>query len=293
MKKAAKKKRRKRPPWKVRVMNRHKIIVGLWSRALQHICKLADDFAGNRFRIVMFGSALLPEGSFARNDSAEIGRWCDAIGSDRADGGGGGTMTEFVKKREVSHGANIGEETFTVRFPMDLPDIERNDLPDTTVLDVCDFALRLIYFGIWGNAYVVLPGGIGTNLEVAWVLQMVQKIKLAKEKGLLNKFRFLHNPAARMGLLPPLIIINPKVPGTNERYFDGLKKQLRMMDRVGALNPGDIDLVHFVNDVAGAKILIRKHIIRWVRFCQKHKIPIQHQAAKRVVWMKKELALAA
>ena len=144
-------------------------LFSLWSTAndLSRIRPTRKD----RYRVTVFGSA--------RTDSAhwvyeEVERMCAglaAIGCDVVTGGGPGLM------EAANRGASLGNpdgDAESIGIRVQLP-FEQSANP--FVEDIFrhgTFFTRLHQFVLMSDAYVVVPGGIGTLLETAMIWQLVQ-----------------------------------------------------------------------------------------------------------------------
>lgn len=264
-----------KPEWKWRAQLAHKVVIFVWSFAIRLVHLFADLFGGNRSRTVIFGSALVQNQS--PNEKAHtIGVACAGMGVDIVHGGGSGTMQDATIGARFYHGGNVNHEqmTYTIGLPMNLPDIEAQEQGNSLYLWVHDFFLRLLHFLTWGNCFVAVEGGFGTLLEVATVMQMLQKHRLAIKKGKLKQFRFLLNPATRMGFEPSLILVNDK------GFYDPFLKQIEAMAAQGLLNPDDESILKVAHSVEEAIELIRQNHERFLAFCEKHNLPLKCGSAQ-------------
>lgn len=121
------------------------------------------------YRIAIFGSARITEGSEAYRDVYEIARGLSAAGFDIVTGGGPGLMqaANAGSKSVPGGGRSIG---LNIRLPREQ---ESNPYLDIKA-DFDRFSGRLDTFMSLSDAVVVAPGGIGTLLELFYTWQLSQ-----------------------------------------------------------------------------------------------------------------------
>ncbi len=264
--------------WKKRVELAHWPVTFVWGVAITLVHKFAKSFGGNRYRVVIFGSALLKDQT-PNTNAAAIALHCLKKLYDRVHGGGGGTMKSVTEGGEPEHGANVTEEavhvergrrSYTLAIATTLPDIEAESQKTDLYLWAKDFALRLLHFSIWGTCFVAVVGGFGTLLEIVWMLQMIQKHRLAKKAGKLSVFGFLLHPVVRKGFEPWIIVLN------DDGFYDHLQALIQRMHERGTLNEGDVDIVKFATTLQEAKDLIDENYQRYVDFCEEHGIHMEN-----------------
>ena len=155
----------------VRVLSQ--AVLGLWE-VVNNLTRLRPTRRG-RYRVTIFGSARIdPEHwvyAAVRDLAAELTR----LGCDIVTGGGPGLM------RAANEGARIagaGPGGASVGIRVDLP-FEQDVNPFVSeVFEHRTFFSRLHHFVLVSDAFIVVPGGIGTVLETMMVWQLLQVRKL-------------------------------------------------------------------------------------------------------------------
>jgi uncharacterized protein (TIGR00730 family) len=157
------------------------------------------------------------------------------MGCDIVTGGGPGLMqaaNEGARNAEATGGAkSIGIRVHLAFETEANPFVEEN-------YEHGSFFTRLHQFVLMSDAYIVVPGGLGTVLEAMMIWQLLQ-------------VRHLDNV--------PLIFAGP--------MWRGLVEWTRaFMLRPGfeLASPHDMDIPHCVDDGAQALAIIREHHARWL-----------------------------
>jgi uncharacterized protein (TIGR00730 family) len=133
--------------------------------------------------ISIFGTGKAKEGDFIYKIAEETGRVLAQAGFSIANGGYGGTMVAAAKGASQASGEIIG--VTCKAFKKSSPNRYITREISTNSLDKrLDTLIRL------GQAYIVLPGGTGTLLELAKVWELKNKGFLEKKKPiiLIGKF---------------------------------------------------------------------------------------------------------
>jgi len=121
--------------------------------------------------VTIFGSARVGPGDPQYNDVRRLAARMSQLGCDIITGGGPGLM------QAANEGAQIGDpddETLSVGIRVDLP-FEQGANPFVEqVYTHRTFFSRLHHFVRLSSAYVVMPGGLGTTLELVLVWQLLQ-----------------------------------------------------------------------------------------------------------------------
>ncbi len=149
-------------------------IYNLWEVIHQLSCQLPK--RGRRFRVSMFGSARVKEGTPLYEQAVQLAAALSRSGCDIITGGGPGLM------EAANQGENLGDpENLTTSFglPVELPFEEEPNPFVERLYHHKTFFSRLHHFVHLSNAYVVMPGGLGTTLEllIAWQLLQVKHIE--------------------------------------------------------------------------------------------------------------------
>ncbi|MGB8226205.1 MAG: LOG family protein [Sedimentisphaerales bacterium] len=118
--------------------------------------------------VTIFGTSSVKEGDKVFNLAYELGKLCAQAGFTIANGGYGGTMLAAAKGAKQAGGKTIGVtcSAFGPRRPNEF--ITENIITENLAQRVA----KLIEIGA---AYVVLPGGTGTLLELADVWELTNK----------------------------------------------------------------------------------------------------------------------
>jgi uncharacterized protein (TIGR00730 family) len=148
-------------------------ILGLWE-VVNNLTRLRPS-KRQRYRVTIFGSARTDPDHWVyaavRDLSAELTR----LGCDIITGGGPGLMQAANEGATI---AGVRPEQGSVGIRVDLPfEQEVNPFVDQ-VFEHRTFFSRLHHFVIVSDAFVVVPGGIGTVLESMMIWQLLQVRKL-------------------------------------------------------------------------------------------------------------------
>jgi uncharacterized protein (TIGR00730 family) len=144
--------------------------------ALQDLWRVANGLArirppGDRFRVTVFGSARIRPEDPLYAQVRDLARDLSALGCDVITGGGPGLM------QAANEGAQAGDPEDKLRsvgIRIGLP-FEQGANPFVEKLYTHEtFFTRLHQFIRLSDAYVVVPGGIGTTLETLMVWQLLQ-----------------------------------------------------------------------------------------------------------------------
>jgi uncharacterized protein (TIGR00730 family) len=129
----------------------------------------------SRYRVTIFGSARVPSDHWVyqavRDLAAELARLDCVI----VTGGGPGLMKAA---NEGVHIANPTSSEGSVGIRVDLPFEQEVNAFVTEAFEHGTFFTRLHHFVLLSDAFVVVPGGIGTILETMMVWQLLQVQKL-------------------------------------------------------------------------------------------------------------------
>ena len=122
-----------------------------------------------RYRVAIFGSARAKPGTFAYEEVKRAAAAFTAMGCDIVTGGGPGLM------QAANEGAaSVGEKDRSIGIRVELP-FEQDVNPFVEqAFEHGTFFTRLQHFVIASDAFVVVPGGIGTVLEMLMIWQLLQ-----------------------------------------------------------------------------------------------------------------------
>jgi uncharacterized protein (TIGR00730 family) len=128
-----------------------------------------------RYRVTIFGSARVPKDHWVyqavRDVAAELTRLdCDII-----TGGGPGLMQAA---NEGVHLANPDAQTGSMGIRVELPFEQDVNAFVTEAFEHKTFFTRLHHFVLVSDAFIVVPGGIGSVLETMMIWQLLQVQKL-------------------------------------------------------------------------------------------------------------------
>lgn len=129
-----------------------------------------------RYRVTIFGSARVPADHWVYRAVRDLAAELTRMGCDIITGGGPGLMqaaNEGVRLAEP--GGGDGRST---GIRVDLPFEQEVNAFVTEAFEHGTFFTRLHHFVLVSDAFVVVPGGIGTLLETAMVWQLLQVRKL-------------------------------------------------------------------------------------------------------------------
>jgi len=141
-------------------------ILSLW-RAVNTLTRLRPS-KRERYRVAIFGSARAQPGSFVYEEVKRSAAAFAAMGCDIVTGGGPGLM------QAANEGANLAGAPGSVGIRVELP-FEQDVNPFVVqAYEHETFFTRLQHFVIASDAFVVVPGGIGTVLEMLMIWQLLQ-----------------------------------------------------------------------------------------------------------------------
>jgi uncharacterized protein (TIGR00730 family) len=121
-----------------------------------------------RYRVAIFGSARAQPGTFVYDEVKRVAAAFAALGCDIVTGGGPGLM------QAANEGARAAGAPGSVGIRVELP-FEQDVNPFVMqAFEHETFFTRLHHFVIASDAFVVVPGGIGTVLEMLMIWQLLQ-----------------------------------------------------------------------------------------------------------------------
>jgi len=141
-------------------------VLGLW-KAVNNLTRLKPS-KRDRYRVAIFGSARAQPGTFVYDEVKRVAAAVAAMGCDIVTGGGPGLM------QAANEGAKSAGATGSVGIRVELP-FEQDVNPFVEqAFEHETFFTRLHHFVIASDAFVVVPGGIGTVLEMLMIWQLLQ-----------------------------------------------------------------------------------------------------------------------
>src|SRR5689334_9713445 len=150
-----------------------KSILGLWD-TVNNLTRLRPT-KRERYRVSIFGSARVDPNHWVYTAVRDVAAEMTRLGCDIVTGGGPGLMQAA---NEGARMAAVDPARSSVGIRVDLP-FEQDVNPFVgQVFDHRTFFSRLHHFVLVSNAFVVVPGGIGTLLETMMIWQLLQVRKL-------------------------------------------------------------------------------------------------------------------
>ena len=185
----------------------------------------------DRYRVAIFGSARAQPGTFVYEEVRRTAAAFASMGCDIVTGGGPGLM------QAANEGAKSAGATGSLGIRVELP-FEQHANPFVEQAFVHEtFFTRLHHFVLASDAFVVVPGGIGTVLEMLMIWQLLQ-VRHVKDV--------------------PLILVG--------KMWRGLVEWARtsMQDpRLALANPGDFDIPRCLENADEAIALVRDLHAKW------------------------------
>lgn len=187
-----------------------------------------------RYRVTIFGSARIEKNSPLYEQVKWLASQLTQMECDIVTGGGPGLM-EAANEGSVIADPTNRTQSIGIRINLDFEQ-EVNPFVEETFHHRTFFS-RLHQFVLISNAFVVVPGGIGTTLEAFMIWQLLQ-------------VRHLDNI--------PLIMVG-------EMWFELVRwaKKYMLETKFPAVNPDDILIPHCVDTVEEAMTILRKSQAEW------------------------------
>jgi uncharacterized protein (TIGR00730 family) len=144
-------------------------VLELWE-AVNNLTRLRPS-KKERYRVTIFGSARVPRDSWVFAEVKRLARTLSEMGCDIVTGGGPGLMQAA---NEGAAEAGGGGRSRSMGIRVDLP-FEQDVNPFVEqAFEHRTFFTRLHQFVLMSDAFVVVPGGIGTALEALMIWQLLQ-----------------------------------------------------------------------------------------------------------------------
>jgi uncharacterized protein (TIGR00730 family) len=128
-----------------------------------------------RYRVTIFGSARVPKDHWVYEAVCDLSAQLTRLNCDIITGGGPGLMRAA---NEGVHRANPKAKKGSIGIRVDLPFEQEINAFVTEAFQHRTFFTRLHHFVLMSDAFVVVPGGIGTVLETLMIWQLLQVQKL-------------------------------------------------------------------------------------------------------------------
>jgi uncharacterized protein (TIGR00730 family) len=189
-----------------------------------------------RYRVTIFGSARVPADHWVYLAVRDLAEELTRLGCDIISGGGPGLMQAA---NEGAKRADPNGEARSVGIRVELPFEQGANDYVTQSFEHRTFFTRLHQFVLMSDAFVVVPGGIGTVLETLMIWQLLQVEHLERT---------------------PLILVGKMY----EELVAWTRSSMLQSDPMLA-SPKDLDLPQCVSDVPGILRIIREHHAGWLR----------------------------
>ncbi|MDV3350180.1 LOG family protein [Leptothoe sp. ISB3NOV94-8A] len=148
-------------------------ILGLWE-VVNNLTALRPPKRA-RYRVTIFGSARMAPGSELYQEVKQLASELTLLGCDIVTGGGPGLMQAA---NEGSVLADPNDQVKSIGIRVDLKHEQATNPFVEEAYCHRTFFSRLHHFVLMSDAFVVMPGGIGTTLEALMIWQLLQVRKL-------------------------------------------------------------------------------------------------------------------
>ena len=214
-------------------------IMSLWD-VVNNLTRLQPT-SRRRYRVTIFGSARIPADSWVYTAVSDVADELTRLGCDIVTGGGPGLM------QAANEGAKRADPTAidrSVGIRVNLPFEQDVNAFVTQAYEHRTFFTRLHQFVLMSDAFIVVPGGIGTVLEAMMIWQLLQ---VGHIEG------------------TPLIL-------TGKMYQDLVAwcRNHMLRPEFPLASAGDIALPQCVDDSEGILRIIREHHAGWLAARKHH-----------------------
>src|SRR5438094_4865444 len=144
-------------------------VFGLWD-IVNNLTRLRPS-KRERYRVTIFGSARAKPGTFVYDEVKRVARALAEMGCDIITGAVQGLMQAA---NEGAAAANASERNRSVGIRVELPFEQEVNPFVQQAFEHKTFFTRLHHFVLASDAFVVVPGGIGTVLELMMIWQLLQ-----------------------------------------------------------------------------------------------------------------------
>jgi uncharacterized protein (TIGR00730 family) len=207
-------------------------VLGLWE-IVNNLTRLRPS-RHDHYRVTIFGSARARPGTFVYDEVKRLATALAELGCDIITGGGPGLMEAA---NEGAAAVGQPERSRSVGIRVDLPFEQEVNPFVQQAFEHKTFFTRLHHFVLTSDAFVVVPGGIGTVLELTMIWQLLQ-------------VKHLHNT--------PLILVGKMWPG----LVDWAREHLTTTQPPLA-DPADVAIPQCVDTADEAIDLVRKFHAAW------------------------------
>jgi uncharacterized protein (TIGR00730 family) len=204
-------------------------VLDLW-KVVNNLTRLRPS-KRERYRVAIFGSARAQPGTFVYDEVKRVAAAFASLGCDIVTGGGPGLM------QAANQGATEAGAPGSVGLRVELP-FEQGVNPFVEqAFDHETFFTRLQHFVIASDAFVVVPGGIGTVLEMLMIWQLLQVRHVERV---------------------PLILVGKMWKGLVE-----WTKTAMLDPRLALANPDDLDIPRCLDTADEAIAMVRDLHAAW------------------------------
>ena len=207
-------------------------VFGLWS-TVNNLTRLRPS-SNARYRVTVFGSARMQPDSWVYGEVKRMSAALSAMGCDIVTGGGPGLMQAA---NEGARDSAAAERVQSVGINIILPHEQGANPYVSESFQHETFFTRLHHFVLTSDAFIVVPGGVGTVLEAMMVWQLLQ-------------VRHLRDT--------PLVFAGAMWQG----LVDWASASMLRADAPMA-SPQDMQIPNCVADADAAVAIIREHHARW------------------------------
>lgn len=130
------------------------------------------------YRVTIFGSARAKPGSFAYEQVRQLASDLASMGCDIVTGGGPGLM-QAANEGATEGGASQRSRSVGIRVALPFEQTVNPFVKESYEHET--FFSRLHHFAVASDAFIIVPGGIGTTLEATMVWQLLQVGHLKKD----------------------------------------------------------------------------------------------------------------
>lgn len=208
-------------------------ILNLWE-VVNNLTRLRPS-KKERYRVTIFGSARVPKDSSVFAEVKRLAKTLSEMGCDIVTGGGPRLM---LAANEGAAEAGASGRSHSMGVRVDLP-FEQDVNPFVEqAFEHRTFFTRLHQFVIMSDAFVVVPGGVGTALETLMIWQL-QQVRHLDE-------------------MTPLILI-----GKMYAHLIEWARQHMLNPQFPLANPEDMNIPLCLNTADEAIDVIRRHYLAW------------------------------
>lgn len=207
-------------------------LFGLWA-TVNNLTRLQPS-RRERYRVTVFGSARTRPGHWVYQEVKNMAAALSAMGCDIVTGGGPGLMQAA---NEGAQEAGVAERVQSIGIRVELPFEQEVNPFVEQAFEHQTFFTRLHQFVLMSDAFIVVPGGVGTVLESMMIWQLLQ-------------VRHLHDT--------PLIFTGPMWRGLVDWASAAM-----LRPGFELANAEDMKIPRCVDNAEQAIAIVREHHARW------------------------------